>query len=112
MEENIPPKRISIQPLATVLIRRGDKVVKDVPARALIPNIRIGKLHGSDEISATGERWVRLDRHTQLAHYFRAGGDRESKPLSPPGVDRQLSELAGMLQDLNGRDEAARPGLT
>ena len=41
--------------IQTIMVRRGDQVIKDVPARLLIPNIKSRKLRGSDEISADGK---------------------------------------------------------
>ncbi|QPJ65633.1 MAG: hypothetical protein G3M78_09600 [Candidatus Nitrohelix vancouverensis] len=91
-------KPVSIQPLQTVWVRRGDAPTRQIPAKMLIPNIKIGKLYGSDEISGDGLRWVRLDRHSQLAHYFLV--EEDSSPIEKSKV--QLGELADMLKEING----------
>ena len=66
-----------IKPVNNVWIRRGNKVMQNVPTKLLIVKIKDKKLFGSDEISVGGKKWVRLDRHRQLARYF------EITPLSP-----------------------------
>ena len=66
-----------IKPVNNVWIRRGNKVMQNVPTKLLIVKIKDKKLFGSDEISVGGQKWVRLDRHRQLARYF------EITPPSP-----------------------------
>ena len=85
-------------PATRVSIRRGHTVVRDVPTHSLIPRIREGRLHGDDEISGDGKRWVRLDRHHQLARYF---NPEASAPNFLPDMEDRLSELSTMLKELN-----------
>ncbi|GJL79790.1 MAG: hypothetical protein NPINA01_27790 [Nitrospinaceae bacterium] len=59
------------QPLFTVMIRRGNKVVKDIPTKMLVPYIEGKKLLRTDAISGDGVKWTRLDEHFQLAKYFK-----------------------------------------
>ena len=73
-------------------------MVRDIPTHSLIPRIREGRLHGDDEISGDGKRWVRLDRHHQLARYFTP----EASALNfPPGMEDRFSKLSKMLKELN-----------
>lgn len=86
----------------TIMIRRGTQVIKDVPAKLLIHNIRLKKLRGSDEMSADGEKWIRLDQHHQLGYFFRQKevvSSNETTP--PPNVANQMAELADMLREIN-----------
>lgn len=83
----------------TVMIRRGSQVINDVTPKLLIHNIRLKKLRGSDEISADGNKWIRLDKHHQLGYFFRRP-DVE-KPATPPNVETQMAELAEMLKEIN-----------
>ncbi len=96
MNSNNANKPVSIQPLQTVWVRRGGASTRQIPAKMLIPNIKLGKLYGSDEISGDGLRWVRLDRHSQLAHYF---VEEVAAPIEKSKA--QLGELANMLKEIN-----------
>lgn len=89
--------------IQTIMLRRGSKTIKDVPAKSLIPNIRSKKLLGTDEISVDGEKWVRLDRHHQLGLYFsgQEGLESVSNNQRPPGIESQISELADLLREIN-----------
>ena len=53
-----------------------------------------------DEISTDRKRWVRLDRHYQLARYFPVEPSFTSEPL-PPGVDQRLTEVSELLRELS-----------
>jgi len=59
------------RPLYTVMIRRGDKVVRDIPTKMLVPYIEGKKLLRTDAISGDGIKWTRLEQHFQLARYFK-----------------------------------------
>ncbi|MCH8312340.1 MAG: hypothetical protein IID17_05090 [Nitrospinae bacterium] len=59
------------RPLYTVMIRRGDKVVKGIPTKMLVPYIEGKKLLRTDAISGDGVKWTKLDQHFQLARYFK-----------------------------------------
>ena len=59
------------QPLYTVMIRRGEKVVQGIPTKMLVPYIEGKKLLCTDAISGDGVKWTRLDQHFQLARYFK-----------------------------------------
>ncbi len=59
------------RPLITVMVRRGNRVVKGIPTKMLVPYIEGKKLLRSDAISGDGVRWTRLDEHFQLAKYFK-----------------------------------------
>lgn len=89
--------------IQTIMLRRGSKIIKDVPAKSLIPNIKSKKLLGSDEISVDGVKWVRLDRHHQLGLYFSGQGVPEnvSGNQRPPGIESQIAELADLLKEIN-----------
>lgn len=85
------------------MVRRGEQVIRDVPARLLIPNIKSKKLRGSDEISADGKYWVRLDKQHQLCRFFTDQSESSIAVTKPPGIEDQMAELAEMLKDINGR---------
>ncbi len=53
-----------------IYVRRGDKVIKDFPARMLIQAIKSGKLLPTDEYSRDGDLWVKLGAHQQVSEYF------------------------------------------
>ena len=59
------------RPLFTVMIRRGNSVVKGIPTKMLVPYIEGKKLLRTDAISGDGVKWTRLDEHFQLARYFK-----------------------------------------
>lgn len=82
-----------------VSVRRGRKVVHGVATRSLIRLIREGRLRAEDEISADEKRWVRLDRHHQLAPY--CAPESALAGHSPPGVEENLAELSVLLKELN-----------
>ena len=83
-----------------VSIRRSGKVVRDVLTQSLVSEIRQGRLKEDDEISADEKYWVRLDRHYQLASFFKSESSPPSKDL-PPEMGQRLNELSEMLKDLN-----------
>ncbi|KMP12351.1 hypothetical protein UZ36_01190 [Candidatus Nitromaritima sp. SCGC AAA799-C22] len=85
---------------ARVSIRREGKIARNVSSQSLVSRIKEGRLRGTDEISADEKRWVRLDRHHQLARYF---SSESSSPAisSPSGVEDQLAELSVLLKELN-----------
>jgi|GEM_PF-378496 len=119
------------RPLYTVMIRRGDKVVKGIPTKMLVPYIEGKKLLRTDAISGDGVKWTRLDQHFQLARYFKDETSPEvfrdalspfpqddsehavdslsslddGETVSPPPallkVENQLTRMADMLKDLN-----------
>ena len=93
--------------LQTIMLRRGSKTIKDVPAKSLIPNIKSKKLLATDEISADGEKWVRLDKHHQLGFYFAEQKELEpgSNSPNPPGFESQITELAELLREINQRGD-------
>lgn len=97
-----------------IFLRRGDKVIKDFPARLLIQAIKNGKLLPTDEYSRDGKQWVKLGAHRQVSEYFRkktSSTDRasakkaeeksEESPNLPPGFDRELKKLADMLKEID-----------
>jgi len=53
------------------MIRRGEKINKNIPAQYVVAQINKGELKNSDEISTEGTKWIRLDQHTQLSKYFK-----------------------------------------
>jgi hypothetical protein len=83
------------QPLYTVMIRRGSRVVKGIPTKMLVPYIEGKKLLRTDAISGDGIKWTQLDQHFQLARYFKDETSSEVLPnaLSPFPNDDD-SELA------------------
>ncbi len=83
----------------TIMLRRGSKIIKNVPARSLIPNIKSRKLLGSDEVSVDGEKWMRLDKHHQLGRYF--SGDGAVVSPNSQGIESQIAELADLLREIN-----------
>ena len=83
-----------------ISIRRSGKVVRNVLAHLLVPEIEQGRLKGDDEVSADEKCWVRLDRHHQLARFFLTGASSNSKNPTPD-MDQCLMELSEMLKDLN-----------
>ncbi len=95
------------KPHQTVMVRRGDKVARYFPARWLVPYIKANKLLGSDEVSADGVKWVRMDRHRQLAPVFAprptSKDDSDPSVSPPPGIEDQLTEMADMLREINGQ---------
>ncbi len=119
------------QPLYTVMIRRGEKVVQGIPTKMLVPYIEGKKLLRTDAISGDGVKWTRLDQHFQLARYFKDetspevlpdtpspfsqdddsefaedyDGSQDDEKPRPPDVSKfenQLGQMAQMLKDLNG----------
>lgn len=83
------------QPLYTVMIRRGNKVVKDIPTKMLVPYIEGKKLLRTDAISGDGVKWTRMDQHFQLARYFQDETSSEVLPDAPsPFPHDNDSELA------------------
>ncbi len=97
-----------------IFLRRGDKVIKDFPARLLIQAIKTGKLLPTDEYSRDGKQWVKLGAHQQVSQYFRkkpSSKDRapakkaeeksEESPNLPPGFNRELEKLADMLKEFD-----------
>jgi len=92
------------QPLYTVMIRRGDKVVKGIPTKMLVPYIEGGKLLRTDAISGDGVKWTRLDQHFQLARYFKDETSPEVLRNAPsPFPQDDDSELA--VDSLNSLDD-------
>jgi hypothetical protein len=120
----------NFQPLYTVMIRRGEKVVHGIPTKMLVPYIEGKKLLCTDAISGDGVKWTRLDQHFQLARYFKDETSAEVLPDTPspfsqdddselmadslssevdeepaPPVlskfENQLNQVAEMLKDLN-----------
>ncbi|MDA1109126.1 MAG: hypothetical protein O3A78_04820 [Nitrospinae bacterium] len=118
------------QPLYTVMIRRGSRVVKGIPTKMLVPYIEGKKLLRTDAISGDGVKWTRLDEHFQLAKYFQdetspkvlrdapspfpqddeaeleedalcAPEDDDCLPAKPPQFDNQMAQLTDLLKDLN-----------
>ena len=83
-----------------VSIRRSGRVLRNVLTQSLISNIKQGKLHNDDEISADEKNWVRLDQHYQLSDYFPTQKLSSSQDL-PPDMEKHLFELSKMLKDLS-----------
>ena len=83
-----------------VSIRRSGRVLRNVLTQSLISNIKQGKLHNDDEISADEKNWVRLDQHYQLSDYFPTQKLPSSQDL-PPDMEKHLFELSKMLKDLS-----------
>ena len=109
-------------PLKIVMIRRGSSTVENVPSQNLITFIRKKVLLGTDELSGDGKDWIRVDRHYQLRKFFainegdpskmEVGGtprfedkSEEGELLPPPGFTGNLEEVAGLLKDINGREQ-------
>ncbi|NIQ01174.1 MAG: hypothetical protein GWM98_12840 [Nitrospinaceae bacterium] len=109
--------------LKSVILRRGDQVLLSVSTRKLVPGIEQGKLFPTDEISTDGNQWVPLGEHKQLYTWFEKFSipptveaevedmdfDREflvdpssEEELSPPLLEKTLSELGKLLDDING----------
>ena len=86
----------SYRPLITVMVRRGDRVVRGIPTKMLVPYIEGKKLLRTDFISGDGKRWTRLDEHFQLTKYFK--DETSSKVLRdapspfPQEEDAELEE--------------------
>jgi hypothetical protein len=77
------------------MIRRGNKVVKDIPTKMLVPYIEGKKLLRTDAISGDGVKWTRMDQHFQLARYFKDETSSEVLPDAPsPFPQDNDSELA------------------
>ena len=92
------------RPLFTVMIRRGDKVVKGIPTKMLVPYIEGRKLLRTDAISGDGVKWTRLDQHFQLARYFKDETSPEVLRDAPaPFPQDDDSELA--VDSLNSLDD-------
>lgn len=77
------------------MIRRGASKVSKVSSENLVTFIRKKALLGSDELSADGKSWIRVDRHYQLRKYF------EGVDNPPPGLESNLEEMADLLKDIN-----------
>lgn len=75
-------------------------MIRNILTQSLISEIRQGHLQKDDEISADEKRWVRLDRHYQLAGYFSAESSSASEKL-PPDMDQRLTELSELLKELS-----------
>jgi len=83
------------QPLYTVMIRRGEKVVQGIPTKMLVPYIEGKKLLRTDAISGDGVKWTRLDQHFQLSRYFKDETSAEVLRDAPsPFPQDDESELA------------------
>ena len=92
--------KISIRPLESVWVRRGKDAVRKISSKMLVPNIKAGKPFGDDEVSGDCKSWIRLERHSQLSHYFKSSTEWVNPEISQK-AHAQLEELAGMLEDLN-----------
>jgi hypothetical protein len=57
-------------PKKAIYLKRGCEVEENFPSKSLVPAIKKGELIGSNQISADGKSWIRLDKHSQLAHLF------------------------------------------
>jgi hypothetical protein len=116
-------------PFNTVMIRRGTRVARGIPARRLGSYILEKKILCTDEVSGDGLKWIRADQLRHLAPYFlRKTPVKENQeaasifpqtesgqsqfaenppdeihevPHSPPGVENELARLARMLEDIN-----------
>ena len=84
-----------------VSIRRSGRVLRNVLTQSLISNIKQGKLHKDDEISADEKNWVRLDQHYQLSNYFPTQKSSSSSQDLPPDMEKHLFELSKILKDLS-----------
>lgn len=99
------------RPLIAVMIRRGNRVVKGIPTKMLVPYIEGKKLLRTDSISGDGDQWTRLDEHFQLAKYFK--DETSSKVLRdapspfPQEEDAELEEDPICLDE--GEDSVVRP---
>jgi hypothetical protein len=83
-----------------VSIRRSGEVIDNISTQSLIAEIKEGRLQKDDEISTDEKRWVRLDRHYQLARYFPAKPSSATENL-PPDMDQRLTELSVLLKELS-----------
>ena len=105
-----------VKPLKVVMIRRGKSKVSDVPSENLITFIRKNILLGTDELSADGKSWIRVDRHYQLRKYFlsnekeepllkvqdKTSSDEPAQFNPPPSLKNDLEEMASLMKDING----------
>ena len=82
--------------LHQVYLRREGRLMGRIPTRLLIPKIQDGTLKATDEFSAEQRHWQALGRHPQLAPYFRT-----RVPGVPQGLDRELGDLAALLEEIN-----------
>ncbi len=99
------------KPLYTVMIRRGDKVVKGIPTKMLVPYIEGKKLLRTDSISGDGVKWTQLDQHFQLARYFKDETSSEVLPDAPsPFPQDDDSELTvDSLGSVDDEEPASSP---
>ena len=118
-------------PYNTVMIRRGNRIARGIPARRLVAYILDKKILCTDEVSGNGRKWIRADQLRHLAPYFLDKAsieelqesasifpeedllkhefpgvenlidDMEEIPVNPPGVENDLAKLARMLEDIN-----------
>ncbi len=89
-----------------VYIRRGSKKLGDIPANMLVTLIKKNKLQADDEFSQDGKKWIHLGSHHQLKSYFDVSHEQDTEsesptPLPNSQVNRQLSELADLLKEIN-----------
>ena len=102
------------KPINLVMVRRGAITIPDVPTQKLLTFIRKKALLGTDEISADGKKWVRVDRHYQLREFFlnadcQTKVSKEKSDLSgefhfyeiPPDLENDLEEAVNLLRDIN-----------
>ncbi len=111
---------------STVMIRRGTRVARGIPARRLGSYILDKKILCTDEVSGDGRKWIRADQLRHLVPYFSVKTPIKEKqasasifpqvesappeystaemrevPLNSPGVKNELARLARMLEDIN-----------
>ncbi len=91
----------TFRPLFTVMIRRGDKVVKGIPTKMLVPYIEGKKLLRTDSISGDGVKWTRLDLHFQLARYFKDETSPEVLPDAPSPFPQDDDDTELSVDSLN-----------
>ena len=118
-------------PYNTVMIRRGIRIARGIPARRLVTYILDKKILCTDEVSGDGRKWIRADQLRHLAPYFleknpieehqeatsifpqenlhkptfssceNLADEMQEIPVNPPGVENELAKLARMLEDIN-----------
>ncbi|MBI4384337.1 MAG: hypothetical protein HY579_09925 [Nitrospinae bacterium] len=73
------------------MFRRGNKILKDIPLKIVLPSIQNKSLLPDDEISLDGIEWRKLKLHPRFARYFQASALDEKVP--------KLGEVAFIRQE-------------
>ncbi len=67
--------------MTNVYIKRSGDDPFEMPKNQIVAGVKKGELLPDDEISADGKKWVRLDRHKQIAPLFK--GQAKKAPPKP-----------------------------